>query len=81
MTALTLRRRILSRIEGIEDKVLLEEIAQLLELRAEEGRVIKLTKEQKLAIQQAQREFDEGKGIPHSKVVRDVEKWLQQKQI
>ena len=76
MTAVSLKRKIISRIEQTKDKNILSDIYKLLNLAQETEDLLSLSDEQKKSIRKGIRDISQRKTISHHKANKDIEKWL-----
>jgi len=73
-----LKERLIQRIESTHNLGVLRGVLLLLEEIPEKGIYILSPEEEKM-VEERCREMDNGTGIPHEEVHREVEEWFQQK--
>ena len=75
MTAIDLKYNIIDKLKNINDKSLLEELYKIISLDTKTT-VLQLNKEQKTAIQKAQKQYLEGKYLTNEQAEKDIKKCL-----
>lgn len=76
MTAITIKRKIISELELTTDKNILQDIFKILQLSKETEEVMKLSEAQKKSIRKGLSDIENGRTISNSKANKEVEKWL-----
>ena len=76
MTAVTLQKRIISKLKETKDKNLLEDIYKFLNLADEADDLFPITAKMRLEINKGLKDVEEGRVISHSKVKKEIAKWL-----
>jgi len=76
MTTLAMQKRIISKLKETKDKSLLESVFKMLSLSEETEDVMHLSSLQKASIRIGLKDVAEGKGVSHSKVKKEIAKWL-----
>ena len=77
MTTAQVKKLIVKKINNIEQKKILDEINLFVDRKSSNN--IKLNEIQRKRISKSKREFKEGLGIAHEKVMSNIEKWLKEK--
>jgi predicted Zn-ribbon and HTH transcriptional regulator len=76
MTTLAMQKRIISKLKETKDKSLLESVFKMLSLSEEAEDVMHLSSLQKASIRKGLKDVAEGKVVSHSKVKKEIAKWL-----
>ena len=76
MTTLAMQKRIISKLKETKDKSLLESVFKMLTLAEEAEDVIQLTRLEKSSIRKGLKGVADGRVIEHSKVKKELSKWL-----
>jgi predicted transcriptional regulator len=76
MTTLAMQKRIISKLKETKDKSLLESVIKMLTLAEEAEEVIQLSRLEKSSIRKGLKDVAEGKVVSHSKVKKEIAKWL-----
>ncbi len=76
MTAISMKKKIISKIEQTSNKSLLAGIYQLLDLADKDEDLVELSDDQKKGIRRGLRDINQKKTISHHKTNKEVEKWL-----
>ncbi len=76
MSTLELKERLIDKIIHIENPELLGEVFRLLELEEKDMQVIRLSEEQKQAIQQGQKDIQNGQFLTNEQASKEIEGWL-----
>jgi hypothetical protein len=76
MTAVSMKKKIISKIEQTNNKNLLADIYKLLDLADQTEGLVELTDDQKKSIRRGLRDVAQKKTISHNKANKEVEKWL-----
>jgi len=74
MTKVELKNKLKEKIEEMEDIALIEEILGVIEI--ENDQVYVLNKEQKKAIDKAQKQFENGEYFTNDEVIERTKQWL-----
>ena len=77
MSTIELRKRLIARIEHIEDEKLLEEAYRLLEIESEDLEVYKLNTDQKNAIRASRAQIKRGELLTEEQANQDIDEWLE----
>jgi hypothetical protein len=75
MSKIQLKEKLIDKIRDTEDPGLLEEIAHLLQMQ-EPDTIYALNEEQKIMVNEAQRQIKDGKYITNDKADKDIDEWL-----
>ena len=76
MSTAELKKKILKRIEQIDEEYLLEELLGIIEIEEEEEDLIEISKEHKDMLHIGLKQVEEGKTTPNEIVEKRIEKWL-----
>ncbi len=76
MSTIELRRRLIDKIQTIEDDHLLKEVYRLLELETEDIEVYKLNEEQRKTISEARQQIENGQFLTDEQSNKDIDEWL-----
>jgi preprotein translocase subunit Sec63 len=71
-----LKQQLIDKIQLTTDKVKLEEIYRLLEIDFDEQEVYMLSAEQKSAVNEAQKQIENGEFLTDEQATKEVEEWL-----
>ena len=76
MTAISMKKKIISKIEKTSNKNLLADIYKLLDLADQADDLIELSDDQKKSVRRGLRDITQKRTISHHKANKEVEKWL-----
>ena len=76
MKTVELRKKLIEQIKLSENKSLLEELHHFLSQENEIHHVYKLNEEQKLAIEEAQDQIENGEYLTNEQADHEIEQWL-----
>jgi predicted transcriptional regulator len=76
MSAIELRKRIIEKLSSIEDELILKEIYAIIKMESEIESVIKLTPEEKSAIDAGLKDSRDGKIVTSDKANALIKEWL-----
>jgi len=76
MTVIELRKRLIGKINATENNELLEEMYRLITNEEIANNIYKLSDEQSLAIEEAQRQFKNGQFLNSEKADNEIDEWL-----
>ncbi len=79
MSTAELKKKLISRIKGTDDKNMLEEVERLLKNEPKKRVVYKLSDEQVRAVQEARGEIRKGKFLTNEEVDKEIDEWLSEK--
>ncbi len=74
-----IKEKLISEIEKSNDKELLKDISTLFKSRKSERKVLKLSKEQMVAIQVGIGQIERGEATSHEDFMKEVDEWLKEK--
>ncbi len=78
MSTVELRKRLIEKIQKIQDERILEEAFRLLELEAEDIEIYKLNDGQKKAIGEARQQIKSGQSLTNEQANKEIDEWLNQ---
>lgn len=79
MTTNELKKRIIDRIQQIENEDLLKETFRLIELEMEDIELpYELSSEMKSAVEEAQIQFKKGEVLDHEEANKEIDQWLEE---
>lgn len=76
MTVIELRNRLIGKINATENNELLEEMYRLITNEEIANSIYKLSDEQNLAIEEAQKQFENGQFLKSEKADNEINEWL-----
>lgn len=76
MSTIELRKRLLEKIETINDKELLEKAYRLLTLEMEDVEIYKLNADQNNAIAEARQQIQNGQFLTDAQADKEIDEWL-----
>jgi len=76
MTVIELRKRLIGKINATENNELLEEMYRLITNEEIANNIYKLSDEQNLAIEEAQKQFKNGQFLKSDKADIEIDEWL-----
>lgn len=76
MTVIELRKRLIGKIYATENNELLEEMYRLITNEEIDNSIYKLSDEQNLAIEEAQKQFENGQFLKSEKADNEINEWL-----
>jgi predicted transcriptional regulator len=77
MTNIELKKKLINKIEHLEDGYILEEVLHLLEFE-ESTKVYKLNNAQKLAVDQGRNQIASGQYHTNEQVEKEMDEWLKE---
>ena len=75
MSTIELKKRVLQKIESLNEEYLLEEVLALIEFETSTS-PIELSRDQKKAIEEAKGQIDRGEVYTNEEVDKEIEEWL-----
>lgn len=78
MTTIELKKKLIKRINNIEDELLLQEMSRLADLGGEDSDVYFFTKEESKAIEEAQLDYASGEFLTNEEANKEVDTWLEE---
>lgn len=76
MTVIELRKRLIGKINQTENNELLEEMYRLISNEETANSIYRLSCEQDLAIEEAQKQYKEGQFLKSEKADKEIDEWL-----
>ena len=76
MSTVEIRKRLIDKIQNIQDGRILEEAYRLLELDTEDADIYKLNNSQKEAITVARKQIKKGQFLTEEQANKEVDEWL-----
>ena len=76
MSTLELKQKLIHKIQGTENEVILEEVYRLLEIDSESLGVYKLNDEQKMAIAESREQIRNGQFLSDEEADKEIDEWL-----
>ena len=76
MSAIELKKRLIDKIQKIDNENLLGEAYRLLELETEDIEIYKLNDEQRKAINEARQQIKNGQFLTDEKSNKEIDEWL-----
>lgn len=76
MTTTELKRKLIIKINNLENNMLLEEISRLAGVEDEETGIYSLSEEQKEAVEQAQEQYLKGEFLSNKEANKEIDEWL-----
>lgn len=76
MTTLELKKKLIKRINNLEDKLLLEEISRLIEVEYNESGIYCFTEDESRAIEEARESYTKGDFLSNEEANNEVDEWL-----
>lgn len=77
MTVTELKKRLIGKINQTENNELLEEMYRLISNEETANSIYKLSGEQNLAIEEAQKQYKEGQFLKGEKADEEIDEWLE----
>jgi hypothetical protein len=77
MTVTELKKRLIGKINQTENNELLEEMYRLISNEETANSIYKLSGEQSLAIEEAQKQYKEGQFLKGEKADEEIDEWLE----
>lgn len=71
-----LKKKLIKRINNLEDDLLLQEMVRLLDLREEESDIYYFTEEESRAIEEAREHYAQGEFLTDKEANKEVDEWL-----
>lgn len=76
MKTIELKKKLIKRINNIEDDLLLEELSWLIDAKGFESGVYHFTEEEREAIEEAQLDYAKGEFLTNEEANKEVDEWL-----
>jgi predicted transcriptional regulator len=76
MSSAELKKRLIDKIQKMDNENLLEEAFRLLQLESEDIEVYKLSDEQKSAVNEAHEQIKRGEFLTDDEANKDIDEWL-----
>lgn len=75
MTTIELKKKLIKRINNIEDELLLEEISRLLDVEKDESDIYYFTKEEREAVEEARKQYARGEYKNNEEANKLFDEW------
>ena len=76
MTTLELKKKLIKRINNIEDELLLQEMSRLAGIGDEESDIYYFTKEERDAVEEARKQYARGEYLSNDETNKLFDEWL-----
>ncbi len=76
MTSIELKKRLIRKINTLENSMLLEEMSRLAGIEDDETSIYFLSEEQKNAVEQAQAQYLKGEFLTNNEANKEIDEWL-----
>ena len=76
MTTLELKKKLIKRINSIEDELLLQEVSRLIDAGDDESDIYYFTEEESRAIEEARESYKRGEFLTDEEANKEVDEWL-----
>jgi len=76
MTTIELKKKLIKRINNIEDELLLQEVSRLLGFEEDESDIYYFSEEQRKSIEEAQECIKRGEFLTDEEANKEVDEWL-----
>jgi hypothetical protein len=76
MSTIELKEKVISKIQEMEDQVIIEEVYQLLQASTDDREPYKLSDEQLVVVNEAQEQVRMGKFLTNDEANREIDEWL-----
>lgn len=76
MTTLELKKKLIKRINNIEDELLLQEVFRLIDTGDDESDIYFFTEEESRAIEEARESYKRGEFLTDEEANKEVDEWL-----
>lgn len=76
MTTLELKRKLIKRINNIDDELLLQEMSRLAGINEQESDIYYFTEEESRAIEEARESYARGEFLTNEEANKEVDEWL-----
>ncbi len=76
MTTLELKKKLIKRINNIEDELLLQEVSRLIDTGDDESDIYYFTEEESRAIEEARESYKRGEFLTDEEANKEVDEWL-----
>ena len=76
MTTVELKKKLIRKINTLENSMLLEEMSRLAGIEDDETSIYFLSEEQKNAVEQAQTQYLKGEFLTNKEVNKEIDEWL-----
>ncbi len=76
MTTIELKKKLIKKINSLENSMLLEEMSRLAGIEDQETSVYHLSEEQKNAVEQAQAQYLKGEFLNNKEANNEIDEWL-----
>lgn len=78
MTTIEIKRKLIRRINKINDDLLLQEMSHLIDFSMDESDVYQFTEEENRAVEEAQEGYAKGNFLTEEEANKEVDKWLEE---
>jgi hypothetical protein len=76
MTTLELKKKLIKRINNIEDELLLQEVSRLIDTGDDESDIYYFTKEESDAVEEARKQYERGEYLSNEEANKLFDEWL-----
>jgi len=76
MTTVELKKKLIKRINKIEDELLLQDISRLIDIDEDESDIYYFTEEENSAIEEARQAYARGECLTEEEANKEVDEWL-----
>jgi len=76
MTTIELKKKLIKRINKIEDELLLQDISRLIDIDEDESDIYYFTEEENSAIEEARQAYARGEFLTEEEANKEVDEWL-----
>lgn len=76
MEGVELKRKLIQRINSLENKVLLEEMCRMVGIPIEGDDIYYLSEEQLKAVEEAQKQYENGQYLTDEEADKEINEWL-----
>ena len=76
MTTIELKKKLIKRINNIEDELLLQEVSRLIDTGEDESDIYYFTEEESRAIEEAREQYAKGEFLSNEEANKEVDEWL-----
>ncbi len=77
MTTTELKKRLIKRINSIEDELLLQEMSRFIDIQDDESDIYCFTDEESRAIEEAREAYARGEFLTNEEANKEVDEWLE----
>ncbi len=76
MTTIELKKKLIRKINSLENSMLLEEMSRLAGIEDEETTIYSLSEEQKESVEQAQSQYIKGEFLSNKDANKEIDEWI-----